>query len=567
MQQNDMYDVIVIGGGPAGLTAGLYLARARYRVLVLEQEAFGGQITITSEVVNYPGIAVTDGKQLTETMREQAQNFGAEFMLAQATGLEVHDDVKVVHTNRGDFKAFGILLATGASPRKLGFIGEKEFAGRGVAYCATCDGEFFTGKEVLVIGGGFAAAEEAVFLTKYASKVTILVREDDFTCDAAVAAEAKNHPKIEIKYHTQIDEVKSEGASGLTSAVIHDVHSKESSEWKPTTSDTFGVFVFAGYVPKTELVQNVVELDDQGYVITRDYLQTSVPGVYAAGDLRVKNLRQVVTATADGAIAAVELERYAKTMSEKTGIVPNRPTTSATPEAANKTIQQDASTSSEQSGAFSADVLKQLNMVFSKLTKPVILQLTLDNSNISSQLESFITNLVESSDSRLTMEITRVEQNAYDASEVLPQALPLVRICTLDEEKNIVDSGLAFHGIPSGHEFNSFILGIYNVGSNGQGIDEDSLQRIKSITTNIKIQLLVSLTCTMCPETVLSAQRIASLNPSVQAEAYDISHFEDIKDHYDVMSVPCIIITQEDGSQTVEFGKKNIAQMLDLIQA
>ena len=160
-QTNNLYDVVVIGGGPAGLTAGLYLARARYRVLILEKDDFGGQITITDEVVNYPGVGRTSGRALTQTMRNQAKDFGAEFLSAEATGLDVNGDIKTVHTSRGDLKTFGILIATGASPRKLGFAGEAEYAGRGVAYCATCDGEFFTGREVLVVGGGFAAADGA----------------------------------------------------------------------------------------------------------------------------------------------------------------------------------------------------------------------------------------------------------------------------------------------------------------------------------------------------------------------------------------------------------------------
>lgn len=261
-------------------------------------------------------------------MRNQAKDFGAEFLSAEATGLDVNGDIKTVHTSRGDLKTFGILIATGASPRKLGFAGEGEYAGRGVAYCATCDGEFFTGREVLVVGGGFAAAEESVFLTKYASKVTVLVREPDFTCDAAVSAEAKNNPKIDVRYNVELKGVTA-GQGGLREATILDRGTGETESWKPSDDGTFGVFVFAGYVPATELVRGVVELDDHGYVVTRGYLETSVPGVYAAGDLRVKNLRQVVTATADGAIAAVELERYAKQMSEKTGLVPPRPTASA----------------------------------------------------------------------------------------------------------------------------------------------------------------------------------------------------------------------------------------------
>ena len=296
MSRDDLYDVIVVGGGPAGLTAGLYLARARYRVLILEKDDFGGQITITNEVVNYPGVGRTTGRALTQTMRRQAQDFGAEFLSAEAIGLDVHGDVKTVHTSRGDLKAFGILLATGASPRKLGFEGESEYAGRGVAYCATCDGEFFTGKEVLVVGGGFAAAEESVFLTTYASKVTVLVREQDFTCDATVAAAAKNNPKIDVRYQVELQGVTA-GQGGLREAAILNRATGQTETWRPADGGTFGVFVFAGYVPATDLVRGVVELDDYGYVVTHGYLETSVPGVYAAGDLRAKNLRQVVTAT------------------------------------------------------------------------------------------------------------------------------------------------------------------------------------------------------------------------------------------------------------------------------
>ena len=203
----NIYDVIIIGGGPAGLTAALYLARARYRTVVLEKEKFGGQITITHEVVNYPGISRISGEELTETMRSQAEAFGAEFMLAEVERLDMEGDLKTVHTSRGTLQAFGVLLATGASPRMVGFRGEMEYRGRGVAYCATCDGEFFTGKEVFVVGGGFAAAEEAVFLTKYARHVNILIRKDDFSCAASVADAAWNHPKITVFPHTEVEEV------------------------------------------------------------------------------------------------------------------------------------------------------------------------------------------------------------------------------------------------------------------------------------------------------------------------------------------------------------------------
>lgn len=586
MSRNDLYDVIVIGGGPAGLTAGLYLARARYRVLILEKDDFGGQITITNEVVNYPGVGRTTGRALTQTMRQQAQDFGAEFLSAEAIGLDVHGDVKTVHTSRGDLKAFGILIATGASPRKLGFEGESEYAGRGVAYCATCDGEFFAGKEVLVVGGGFAAAEESVFLTTYASKVTVLVREQDFTCDAVVAAAAKNNPKIDVRYQVELQGVTA-GQGGLREASILNRATGQTETWKPVDGGTFGVFVFAGYVPATNLVRGVVELDDYGYVVTHGYLETSVPGVYAAGDLRAKNLRQVVTATADGAIAAVELERYAKRMSEKTGLTPQRPVScvyeqstaktdaasldatapTPTPAPATKRNADAAANAVRKPGELFSDATRQqLNVVFGRMSRPVTLALELDDTPLSTELRGFIDALVALSGGKLksTVDDGEYEKDdtgraVFDVEHVLPAARPCVRM-VVDGEP----TGLAFHGVPSGHEFNSFVLGLYNVAGPGQPLGDDLIERAKSIASPLNIMILVSLTCTMCPETVLASQRLASLNPAVRAEAYDVSHFPELKDQYGAMSVPCIVINRG-GEQTVEFGKKSIPQMLDLI--
>ena len=588
MSRNDLYDVIVIGGGPAGLTAGVYLARARYRELILEKDDFGGQITITNEVVNYPGVGRTTGRALTQTMRQQAQDFGAEFLSAEAIGLDVHGDVKTVHTSRGDLKAFGILIATGASPRKLGFEGESEYAGRGVAYCATCDGEFFAGKEVLVVGGGFAAAEESVFLTTYASKVTVLVREPDFTCDAAVAAAAKNNPKIDVRYQVELQGVTA-GQGGLREASILNRATGQTETWKPVDGGTFGVFVFAGYVPATDLVRGVVELDDYGYVVTHGYLETSVPGVYAAGDLRAKNLRQVVTATADGAIAAVELERYAKRMSEKTGLTPQRPVScvyeqsttktdaasldatapTPTPAPATKRNADAAANAVRKPGELFSDATRQqLNVVFGRMSRPVTLALELDDTPLSTELRGFIDALVALSGGKLksTVDDGEYEKDdtgraVFDVDSVLPAARPCVRM-VVDGEP----TGLAFHGVPSGHEFNSFVLGLYNVAGPGQPLGDDLIERAKSIASPLNIMILVSLTCTMCPETVLASQRLASLNPAVRAEAYDVSHFPELKDQYGAMSVPCIVINRG-GEQTVEFGKKSIPQMLDLIGA
>ncbi|WEV75378.1 FAD-dependent oxidoreductase [Bifidobacterium sp. ESL0800] len=606
-QQDDLYDVVVIGGGPAGLTAGLYLARARYRVMILEKEDFGGQINITNEVVNYPGIARTDGRALTETMRQQAEDFGAEFMVADATGLDVAGDIKTVHTNRGDLKTFGILVATGANPRKIGFEGEAEYAGRGVSYCATCDGEFFNGQEVIVVGGGFSAAEESVFLTKYASKVTILARGDDFTCDASVSNEAKNDPNIEIHYNTELKSV-SAGEGGLVSAVFHDRKTGEDNEWKPTKSKNFGVFVFAGYVPQTEILKGVVDLDEYGYVITHGYLETTAAGVYAAGDLREKNLRQVVTAVSDGAVAGVELERYAKDLSEKTGLVPPRPTSSnyekreaeEARKAANSgtspaPVSSSSSAASSDAGAaaqggraktsgfFDDAIRKQLDVVFGRMSQPLVLQLSLDKTRLSQELKGFIDELVGLSGGKLSAVVapdsadTEDEEDAegrakFDAAAMMPMARPCVRLCKVGADGGVEPTGLAFHGVPSGHEFNSFVLALYNAAGPGQKVDDGTQRRIEALgadgdTTDVMV--LVSLTCTMCPTTVLSSQRIAADNPKVRAEAYDISHFPELQKQYGAMSVPCIVVnkTAADGTTTqkVEFGKKSVPQMLDLI--
>ncbi len=547
--RNDtIYDVVVIGGGPAGLTTALYLARAKYRVLVIEKDNFGGQITITSEVVNYPGVEHTSGAALTETMRKQAQNFGAEFMLAEVERISVEGDLKSVFTSRGELKCFGILLATGARPRMIGFKGEAEFKGHGVAYCATCDGEFFTGKEVFVIGGGFAAAEESVFLTKYARHVNILIRKDDFGCAKSAADEAKHHEKITILTNTEVEEVM--GDSVLRAIRYRNNKTGEVTEYKADAGDNIGVFVFAGYEPATELVKGIVELNQQGYIITDENMQTNVAGLYAAGDVRIKNLRQVVTAVGDGALAATELEKYAAAMQRKTGIKPEQPQSAApshsAPAAA--TEAEEADVSGHKSDLFTPEMLTQLNTVFSRMENNLILELHLDDKPVSQELENYMEELA-----KLT---TKLEVRT--ASSDL-QHKPCVRICRGDGSW----TGLAFHGVPGGHEFTSFVLGLYNAAGPGQQLDADVMAEAKAIAKPVDIKILISLSCTMCPDLVTAAQRLATLNDNISAEIYDLNHFPDLRDKYQVMSVPCMIINDGESS----FGKKNARQILDLIQA
>ena len=308
MMKEKLYDVIVIGGGPAGLTAALYLSRAGCRTLVLERRGYGGQIAITDEVVNYPGVPKTSGMELTDTMRRQAENFGAEFLIAEAQELSLFDAEKTVKTSVGDFRCIGVLLATGAQPKMAGFRGEEEFRGRGVSYCATCDGAFFRNKDVFVIGGGFTAAEESVFLTKFARHVTILIRKNDFACPASVADKARNHEKITVLFNTVMQEVS--GDDGLRRIQYQNTATGEITEYQSPDGETIGVFVFAGYAPDTALVSGIAERDARGYIITDENQKTSVEGLYAAGDICVKPLRQVITAASDGAVAAAALEKY-----------------------------------------------------------------------------------------------------------------------------------------------------------------------------------------------------------------------------------------------------------------
>ena len=537
----NLYDVVIIGGGPAGLTAALYLARAKYRVLVLEKEQFGGQIAITHEVVNYPGIAKTSGKALTDTIQQQAESFGAEFLLAEATGFELDGDIKTVRTNRGDYCCFGILLATGAHPRTVGFKGEEEHKGRGVAYCATCDGEFFTGKEIFVVGGGYAAAEESVFLTKFARHVTILVRKDDFSCAASVADQAKKHEKITVLTNTVMEEVS--GENGLTYARYKNTVTGEVAEYK--SKETFGVFVFAGYAPATEILKGTVELNEQGYIVTDAYQKTSVDGVYAAGDVCIKPLRQVVTATSDGALAATELEKYVAAMQRKTGLRADAPFAKQS----ETTVTVNEQKAEESGELFTPEMRQQLDTVFSRMESPLLLKLSLDDRPVSAELEQFITALTALSD-KLAVSIG--ERNAVS------QEAPCVTVCKADGTQ----TGLAFHGVPSGHELTSFVLGLYNAAGPGQALDDSTRQQIASITKSAEVKILVTLSCTMCPDLVAATQRIAAENPKVTAHVYDIRHFENLKNQYKVMSVPCLVIN----NNQVFFGKKSIHKIIELLK-
>ena len=299
------FDVIIVGAGAAGLSAGIYLSRAKMNTLILNEGAVGGQMVLTHEIANYPGIESISGYELARNMKLQAQKFGCVIKSnVKITGLELKDDVKKITVNNKDvFSSDAVIIATGGKPRPLSVPGEEEFKGKGISYCATCDGDFFQDKEIIVVGGGNSALEEAVSLTKYASKVTIVHQFDNFQAFEHYVVEAKNNPKINFIMESKISEFI--GDEKLNAVKIQNQRDFSISEM---TID--GVFIFIGYMPNTEILKGVVELNENGEIIVDKDMRTNLSGVYAAGDSIAKRFRQVTTAVADGTIAALSAAEF-----------------------------------------------------------------------------------------------------------------------------------------------------------------------------------------------------------------------------------------------------------------
>lgn len=539
-----LYDVIIVGAGPAGLSAALYMARAKYRVLLLEQEKIGGQITITSQVVNYPGVYETSGSALTQTMYQQAQAFGAELKMAQVTGLEIEGNIKKIHTNQGEFQCLGIILAMGANPRKLGFQGEEEFQGRGVAYCATCDGEFFKGMEVYVVGGGFAAVEEGIFLTKYASHVHIIVRKDQFSCAKTVSDQALSHPKVTVHFHTQVEKVQGEGV--VTSLTL--LHNKTGEKEEIAPKNGLGVFIFAGYVPNTKWIPPEIQLEG-GYILTDPHGKTTVDGIYAAGDLRIKELRQVVTAVSDGATAATSLEKYVESLHQSMGLPPLMPDGPAqdrpapSPEA---TSQSHGGHAGPEDGKFlSGDLVDQVQSVLAQFPKPIKLRAHLGEGELAQELASFLG------------EWKDLSPNVLCETEKSQDSTSYLELCQEDGQS----SGMRYYTVPGGHEFNSFLGGMYQL-SGGKPLEANLAQRISQLKPQ-NLQVFITLSCTMCPDVVQACQRLALGNPGINTSVLDIAHAPELREQYKIMSVPCLV-TQD---QQVHFGKKQLEEIIDLLES
>ncbi|ERJ13211.1 thioredoxin-disulfide reductase [Haloplasma contractile] len=301
-------DVLIIGAGPAGLTSALYSARAKMDTVLVDKSNPGGQIAITHEVANYPGSPNDTGPKLIEKMVDQAKQFGAEIIRDCILSVDFSGDIKIVKSQENEYHAKAVIIATGANPRKIGCPGENKLIGKGVSYCATCDADFFTDLEVFVIGGGDTAVEEGMYLTKFARKVTVVHRRDELRAAKSIQEKAFKNEKIHFMWDTVVNEIKGDGI--VESIVFENRKTNEVTEYFADEEDgTFGVFPFVGYTPNSSLFEGLFEMD-WGYIKTDDNMKTNIEGVYAAGDIRIKSLRQVVTATADGAIAAVQAEKY-----------------------------------------------------------------------------------------------------------------------------------------------------------------------------------------------------------------------------------------------------------------
>jgi len=541
-----------------GLSAGIYMARAKHRTLILEKEKIGGQITLTNEVVNYPGVFKSTGEELTKEMAKQAVDFGAEIKMENVISLDLEGDIKKVKTTSAEYQALSVFIATGAHPRKLNFKGEKEYMGKGIAYCATCDGEFFTGKDIFVIGGGFAAAEEAMFLTRFSENVTMIVREEEMTCAETIIDKVKNHtPKIKIHYNTEIKEITGDNLPKR----IEFVNNVTNETWEyKNDKDIFGIFIFAGYIPNTELLKksNVdITMNNQGYIVVDNNKKTNIPGVYAIGDICEKELRQVVTAVSDGATASTNAEHYINEIHKKYEIP------SLFKEKENNTkkeeIPKQTNTNVNDGKYITEDMKGQLKNLFDSLTKKIVITGNIYDDDTSKELKTML------------LEMDNISKNIEIIIEEKQKQENVNNTCyiTLGErlqDGTIKNVGYKFYGIPGGHEFTAFVVTMYKVFGEKVELNDELISRITNLKGRINVDIVISLTCTKCPDLVMEfakvLKEVTNNNIDISLNIYDIAFAEEKREKYSILSVPCIIINDD----IVDFGKKDASEIVTLLE-
>jgi thioredoxin reductase (NADPH) len=495
------------------------------------------------------------------------------FSQAVVESVDFSRDIKKIRTVDGEYEALAVVVATGSVPRKLGFVGEEEFRGHGIGYCATCDGEFFTGMDVFVIGAGFAAAEEAIFLTRYARKVTVIARGSEFTCAQTIAERALAHPKIEVKFRTELLEVG--GDSVPRYAVFLDNSAGPGKTWRyspPDGDQTFGVFVFVGYVPQSAEYAHQLRLDERGYILTDENMRTNVDGVFAAGDIRPKELRQLVTAVSDGALAATCAEKYVAQKKEQLGLSDEGQSAAPRP----------------RDSFFDAELREQLAPIFRRFENPVGVAAFLSGDDLSEdsgslggsaspsldeaggsqggaaplsldeEIRAFLTEFGGLTD-KVKIEFLRKGENPAREKQVNAALFPTFAVLRPDGTY----AGVQFHGVPGGHEINSFILALYNAAGPGQAVEEDTLKKIQAVKSKVNLKIGVSLSCTLCPDVVAASQLIALKNPLVEAEMVDVARFPGFKNKHAIMSVPAVLVNDA----KLSFGKKSLDELLALLSA
>ncbi|MCL2372607.1 MAG: FAD-dependent oxidoreductase, partial [Defluviitaleaceae bacterium] len=560
-----MYDLIVIGAGAAGLSAAIFAGRARLHVLVVENTGEGGKLKLAAEVSN-PDAFTAGEVEIAADMKKEAVNFGVDFVAANVQKVDFKSDIKSVKIDTGniytswglimasrasvgvDFvtadlsqvsfsknptegkgsqSSWGVIIAMGSKPKTLGFEGEEEFTGRGVAYSATCDGEFFTGRDVFVIGSGFSAAEESIYLTRFARKVTVIVKGPKLTCEQDVADRVLNHEKIEIKYNTEIVHVR--GANVVKEAKFKDI--KTGEEWEHKVDEgTFGVFIMAGY--ETENDEDFDNLDDI-------YTQTAVPEITGSNEMSPQRRRQLVIAASDGAVSSEAAVRYVAEIKARLGV-------------------EDFAHAKEAKhttyGLSDESISSQIRHVMERCENDVTIHaVLLPDCTISANIKEFLEEYRDVTE-RMPIKITQKGDDPAIEANIGTDVFPIIAL--LDSAGQY--TGVGFLGVPGGHELESFILAIYNAAGPGQATPASMKEQIENLQSGTRLKVGVSLTCTLCSELVQNCQRIAIINKNIKAEMIDMQYFAELRDKFDIMSVPALIINDE----TVLFGRKSMEDLL-----